>query len=112
MIVRHPNDPNKFLCKRLAGLPGDSVQGDIFSSRIVPRGHVWLLGDNASNSVDSRELGPVPIGLIQGRVVLRFLPLSGFTIFNRKTDEPSDLTITTATSNAAASKWTAKSASK
>jgi inner membrane protease subunit 1 len=34
----------------------------------VPKGHVWLLGDNIDNSLDSRTYGPVPLGLILGRV--------------------------------------------
>lgn len=38
----------------------------------IPLGHVWLAGDNPSNSTDSRSYGPVPIGLIQGRVILKF----------------------------------------
>lgn len=34
----------------------------------VPEEHVWLLGDNPSNSNDSRYYGPVPVSLLQGRV--------------------------------------------
>ena len=37
----------------------------------VPKGHVWLSGDNVDNSVDSRTYGPVPYGLILGRVCYR-----------------------------------------
>lgn len=28
----------------------------------VPKGHVWLEGDNSENSIDSRTYGPVPMG--------------------------------------------------
>ncbi|KUF99996.1 AP-1 complex subunit mu-1 [Phytophthora nicotianae] len=33
----------------------------------VPKGHVWVEGDNATCSVDSRFFGPVPIALLTGR---------------------------------------------
>lgn len=35
---------------------------------LVPPGHVWLAGDNVNNSTDSRFYGPVPAGLLRGRV--------------------------------------------
>ena len=35
----------------------------------VPAGHVFVLGDAASRSYDSRHFGPVPLGAIRGRVV-------------------------------------------
>lgn len=37
----------------------------------IPSGHVWLAGDNLGNSTDSRHYGPVPMGLIRGKVVAR-----------------------------------------
>jgi inner membrane protease subunit 1 len=37
----------------------------------VPKGHVWLQGDNMSNSTDSRMYGPVPIGIVKGKVLAR-----------------------------------------
>lgn len=37
----------------------------------VPPGHVWLEGDNASNSTDSRYYGPVPLAMVRGRVFLK-----------------------------------------
>ncbi|MPC63969.1 Mitochondrial inner membrane protease subunit 1 [Portunus trituberculatus] len=43
---------------------------------LVPKGHVWLEGDNHSNSTDSRNFGSVPAGLIRGRAVFRIWPLS------------------------------------
>lgn len=37
----------------------------------VPPGHVWIAGDNTSNSTDSRDYGPVPIGLLKGKIICR-----------------------------------------
>ena len=37
----------------------------------VPKGHVWLQGDNLINSTDSRQYGPVPYSLLYGRVFLK-----------------------------------------
>lgn len=54
----------------------DSSMG-MFQSKViyVPRGHVWVEGDNFENSTDSRTYGPIPIGLIQSRVLCRVWPL-------------------------------------
>lgn len=47
-----------------------------FRSRviIVPKGHLWLEGDNSENSIDSRTYGPVPMGLVQSRAAFRVYP--------------------------------------
>lgn len=37
----------------------------------VPKGHVWLQGDNFNNSTDSRHYGPVPYAMIRGRVFVK-----------------------------------------
>lgn len=37
----------------------------------VPRGHVWLQGDNLACSIDSRDYGPVPEATLKGRVLAR-----------------------------------------
>jgi inner membrane protease subunit 1 len=73
-----PLDPHMYISKRIVGLPGDvvcvdpTVTGGTFTQ--VPKGHVWLSGDNSANSTDSRYYGSVPIGLIQGRLVCRLWP--------------------------------------
>ncbi|MBA0728289.1 hypothetical protein Golax_001200, partial [Gossypium laxum] len=37
----------------------------------VPKGHVWIQGDNLYVSRDSRHFGPLPYGLIEGKVFMR-----------------------------------------
>ena len=37
----------------------------------VPQGHVWLVGDNLGNSIDSRDYGPVPEATLKGRILAR-----------------------------------------
>lgn len=61
----------------------DSSMG-MFQSKViyVPRGHVWVEGDNIENSTDSRTYGPIPIGLIQSRVLCRIWPFNEMKSFN------------------------------
>lgn len=77
VISTSPIDPTRNLVKRIFAVPGDRmrVNGTEIS---IPPGHVFLLGDNHRFSQDSRYYGPVPIGLLQGTVMLRIWPLSEF----------------------------------
>jgi len=84
VIAKSPTNAAQTVCKRVAARAGDPIPGardtggSFFgggSARaVVPEGHVWLLGDNADNSTDSRYYGPVPAALIKGRVFLRVYP--------------------------------------
>jgi hypothetical protein len=60
VIARHPGEPGMLVVKRAA--------------RQLPTGW-WLESDNAAaGAVDSKSFGPVPAGLIQARVLLRYWP--------------------------------------
>jgi len=83
-----PLDPQRIVCKRILGLPGDIVcvdpTGDIVPSSehvIIPKGHLWFGGDNASWSRDSRYYGPVSIALVRGRLVAKVWPPRSITLF-------------------------------
>jgi len=56
---------------------GDIIRPDICSKELirVPRGHVWIQGDNLSNSIDSRNYGAVPEATLKGRVLGRVVIL-------------------------------------
>ncbi|CAJ0844539.1 16125_t:CDS:2 [Entrophospora sp. SA101] len=46
----------------------------------VPKGHIWIQGDNMNNSIDSRSYGPVPHALIRGRVFARSVTVDEFVV--------------------------------
>eukprot|EP00741_Cyanophora_paradoxa_P011421 tig00020556_g11032.t1 len=70
-----PIAANRLVVKRIAALPGDWVDPRNGNSPFqVPRGHVWMLGDNPGMSTDSRAYGPVPMGLIRGRALCLLKP--------------------------------------
>jgi inner membrane protease subunit 1 len=40
----------------------------------VPEGHCWVIGDNVPYSRDSRHFGPLPMGLVRGKVLAVVFP--------------------------------------
>ncbi len=58
---------------------GDTCESD-YCEFVVPENHVFLIGDNRENSIDSREetLGSFPQSALYGKIVLRILPLPDF----------------------------------
>lgn len=49
---------------------------DSWGPVLIPDGFVFLLGDNRSNSMDSRVFGPVPETELVGRVDVRYWPMN------------------------------------
>lgn len=102
VIATSVQNPRQTVCKRILGLGGDIIQ--VVQSedgpnrnglmrvekRLVeiPKGHVWLQGDNVMNSTDSRQYGPVPYATIKGRVLCRIWPLWPCWIERKMPDKP------------------------
>ncbi|KAG8438254.1 hypothetical protein GDO86_008811 [Hymenochirus boettgeri] len=83
IVAKSPDKPSVNICKRVIGLEGDRICTSSSSAFIkrhtyVPKGHVWLEGDNLQNSTDSRIYGPVPYAMIRGRICLRIWPFHSF----------------------------------
>ena len=96
VIAERPGNEGS-LIKRVVALPGETVEvrgghvlingqrieepwvrnfgGPNHPPTVVPADHVFILGDNRVNSRDSRAIGPVPVEMIKGRVVLIYWPL-------------------------------------
>lgn len=97
VALRDPGD--RELIKRVIGLPGDTIEGrgghvliggrllvepyldstvvtSDFRPIVVPAGHVFVMGDNRTNSHDSRfsDIGTIEVDTIVGRAIARVWP--------------------------------------
>lgn len=69
VVFSSPSNHKERHIKRITALPGEWI-GTRHSYDVlkIPEGHCWVEGDNSSSSLDSRSFGPIPLGLVQGRV--------------------------------------------
>ncbi len=109
IVFRFPPEPSKFLIKRVAGLPGETIaiKGNAVAIKndVHPEGFLWqqgainatkdqssaevnlgkdeyfVLGDNRGESADSRLWGTLKRELIVGRPLVRLFPISELEVF-------------------------------
>lgn len=67
VIFSSPTNYKERCVKRIVAMEGDYISNVNGASK-VPEGHCWVEGDNSASSFDSRSFGPIPLGLIHGRV--------------------------------------------
>ena len=104
VVVKHKN-PN-YIVKRIIGLPGDrlsykdnqlyingkyvqeaflkNVITENIDEIIIPDNEYFVLGDNRSNSVDSREFGTINKNQMEGRAIIKIWPIGEFKILGKK----------------------------
>ena len=102
LVFQYPRDPKRDFIKRVIATAGDTVEikdGRVFVNdqllnedyilektkseypkSTVPKGTIFVMGDNRNNSEDSRfaDVGFVPLNLIKGKAMLVFWPFDAF----------------------------------
>ncbi len=58
-------------------LPREANARDNFGPIVVPRGHLFMMGDNRDNSHDSRFWGSLPRGLVKGKAMFIYWSWDG-----------------------------------
>lgn len=107
IIFDSNNENNDIYIKRVIGVAGDKInikdgkvylngqilmesylpQGTITKANsstteyVVPKGYIFVLGDNRGNSTDSRMLGLINIKDVKGHVILRVYPFENISTF-------------------------------
>lgn len=49
-----------------------------YNDLTVPEGCIYVMGDNRDESMDSRTFGCIPLERVEGKVILRYWPISKF----------------------------------
>lgn len=99
VIIKHKTDTADYIVKRVIATEGDLIEitsDGIFLNNslitedylkeaqlppptpirtIVPKGKIFVMGDNRNNSYDSREIGLIDTSDVIGKVVLSLWPL-------------------------------------
>jgi len=86
VVFREP-DSGILAIKQVAAGPGDRVRISAGLLHLGPD-EAWLLGDNATVSLDSRRYGPVPLDAFVGRAWFRYGPMSRIGPVRRRAAAP------------------------
>lgn len=102
IVLQDPGKPSRELIKRVVAVGGETVQvtkgivyingaplqepykNDLFTQYsdsppvLVPEGAVYVMGDNRGRSFDSRNIGPVELGKVDGKAFFMFWPPGRF----------------------------------
>ncbi len=71
VVVDRPGQRGFELVKRVAGIPGDVIEG-----RVLEPDEYWVVGEPSARSTDSRTFGAVASADIKGIIRLRYWPPS------------------------------------
>jgi len=102
VVFEHPRDASRALVKRVVALPEEELEiirgqvhingrallepyvaragHDSFRTTRIGTDHVFVLGDNRSNSGDSRSWGSLPVRRIIGKAVFCYWPLGDWGV--------------------------------
>ncbi len=73
VVIRVPG--GALLIKRVVALEGEEIPRQywglwaLMNGTRVPKGYIYVVGDNLGQSDDSRQRGPFPLAWVQGKVV-------------------------------------------